>query len=75
MVAKKKVKPVKKVTKIKKLSSYNVYQKLRYSVLKKEYFTLPFTQINKLISAEWKTKTTDEKAKFRQGGYLDREFG
>jgi hypothetical protein len=76
---KKKVTPVKKVkknpTKVKKPSSYNIYQKLRYSILKKEYFTLPFTEINKLISAEWKTKTTDEKAKFRHGGYLATEFG
>jgi hypothetical protein len=53
------------VARVKNPSAYNVYQKARHSLLKAENPKLQFTEINKLISVEWKSKTVEEKAEYK----------
>ena len=53
------------VARVKNPSAYNIYQKARHSLLKAENPKLQFTEINKLISVEWKSKTVEEKAKYK----------
>lgn len=46
-------------------SAYNMYQKERHQVLKVEHPDKNFQDLNKMIAAEWKEKSPEEKIKYK----------